>query len=218
MQILQADTYRLAELPAKDIRLLVSSPLFSEHNRPYRKALELAATAGVPAVVLHATEARVRGIASTAKEFGIWMPPIPTFIAGLWRTRFRHGDGRYALTFLAPDFVRTHPLPVEIPRAPVFTKMRINPGCTMSVEENLPFIAALTQPGDLVCDLFCGTGPVGVAACLLGRDFIGCDIDQAAVNIANQRLGVGWPDEYLRYRKHLDTEGKLIDDLLGAVV
>ena len=49
-------------------------------------------------------------------------------------------------------------------------------------------IGQSTQPGQLVCDPFCGSGSVGVAARELGRRAILCDIDTAA---AAGRLRVG---------------------------
>lgn len=40
--------------------------------------------------------------------------------------------------------------------------------------------------GDLVIDPFAGLGPTGVASLKLGRKFIGCDLDQSAVDIAER--------------------------------
>ena len=49
-------------------------------------------------------------------------------------------------------------------------------------------IRSFTYPGDIVLDLFCGTGTACVAAKRLGRNYIGCDIDPDMVKIANRRL------------------------------
>ena len=49
-------------------------------------------------------------------------------------------------------------------------------------------IAALTLPGELVVDPYCGSGTTAVAAKQLGRAFITCDVDPAAVQIALRRL------------------------------
>ena len=49
-------------------------------------------------------------------------------------------------------------------------------------------IEASTNKGDLVVDPFCGSGTTLVAAKELGRKFIGCDINQKAVDIARDRL------------------------------
>ena len=43
-------------------------------------------------------------------------------------------------------------------------------------------------PGELVVDVFCGSGTTGVAALARGCEFIGCDIDEAAVTAARERL------------------------------
>lgn len=45
-----------------------------------------------------------------------------------------------------------------------------------------------TDEGALVCDPFCGSGSVGVAALRLGRRFQGCDICEEALAIATDRL------------------------------
>lgn len=49
-------------------------------------------------------------------------------------------------------------------------------------------ISLATDPGDLVLDPFCGSGTTLVAAKLLGRNYIGIDISDDAVAIANERL------------------------------
>ena len=50
------------------------------------------------------------------------------------------------------------------------------------------YIEALTQPGDLVFDPFCGGGTTAVAAAHTQRRWLTCDIDEEAVWIARQRL------------------------------
>jgi site-specific DNA-methyltransferase (adenine-specific) len=49
-------------------------------------------------------------------------------------------------------------------------------------------VEASAEPGFLVCDPFCGSGSAGVAALRGGCDFIGADIDERAVDIAEDRL------------------------------
>lgn len=49
-------------------------------------------------------------------------------------------------------------------------------------------VAASSCPGDLVLDPFCGSGTTGVAAVELGRRFIGCDLNRAALHVAKKRL------------------------------
>lgn len=46
----------------------------------------------------------------------------------------------------------------------------------------------VTNEGDLVLDPFCGSGTTCVSAKFLNRDFIGIDVSQDAVNLANERL------------------------------
>ena len=45
----------------------------------------------------------------------------------------------------------------------------------------------LSEPGYTVCDPFCGGGSTAVASLLLGRKFIGCDIDNSAVESSTER-------------------------------
>lgn len=45
-----------------------------------------------------------------------------------------------------------------------------------------------TKPGDLVLDVFCGSGTTGVAAARCRRRFIGSDIDEKWVNVTKQRI------------------------------
>jgi site-specific DNA-methyltransferase (adenine-specific) len=49
-------------------------------------------------------------------------------------------------------------------------------------------ILASSKPGDVVLDIFCGSGTTLVASKLHGRNFIGCDSDTDFVNIAKRRL------------------------------
>lgn len=47
-----------------------------------------------------------------------------------------------------------------------------------------PFLAAYTQPGDVVLDPFCGSGMTGVAATRLGRKAVLSDLSPGAVHLA----------------------------------
>lgn len=49
-------------------------------------------------------------------------------------------------------------------------------------------ILMTTEKGDLVVDPFCGGGTVCLVAQKLGRNYIGCEIDEKYFNIAEQRL------------------------------
>ena len=56
------------------------------------------------------------------------------------------------------------------------------------VGEALKYIGDLTQPGDVICDPFLGSGTTAVACKQLGRRFVGCDIDLGCVNLARKRV------------------------------
>lgn len=49
-------------------------------------------------------------------------------------------------------------------------------------------IKSWTNAGDMVFDPFCGSGTTGLAAAKLGRDFVGSDVSEEYLNIAEQRL------------------------------
>lgn len=51
-------------------------------------------------------------------------------------------------------------------------------------------IACATQEGDLVCDLFCGSGTTAVAAAGLGRKFLCMDKSPLAISTAGKRLAL----------------------------
>jgi DNA modification methylase len=60
---------------------------------------------------------------------------------------------------------------------------------TQKTEELLTkIIAASSNPGDLVADLFCGSGTTLAVAEKLGRRWIGCDFGGPAVEITRKRL------------------------------
>lgn len=45
-----------------------------------------------------------------------------------------------------------------------------------------------TKPGDMVLDMFAGSGTTGVACKKLGRDFIGIELDKGYCELARQRI------------------------------
>jgi DNA modification methylase len=49
-------------------------------------------------------------------------------------------------------------------------------------------VCASSNPGDLVADFFCGSGTTLVAAERLGRSWMGCDANPAAVTLARKRI------------------------------
>ena len=52
----------------------------------------------------------------------------------------------------------------------------------------LQFHSCVTYEGDVVVDLFVGSGTTAVAAKRLNRRFVGCDEDEASANTAITRL------------------------------
>lgn len=49
-------------------------------------------------------------------------------------------------------------------------------------------IKASSKEDDLVADFYLGSGTTAVVCKELNRDFIGCDINQRAIDITNKRL------------------------------
>ncbi len=60
-----------------------------------------------------------------------------------------------------------------------------------SLCESLYLVERLTKPGDLVCDPCMGGGTVAQACRLLGRRFVGCDVDEDCVDTVRHRLESG---------------------------
>jgi adenine-specific DNA-methyltransferase len=54
-----------------------------------------------------------------------------------------------------------------------------------------PLIEAFTRPGDVVLDPFCGSGSTLLAAKILGRRFVGIELDAAFCHQAQRRLTGG---------------------------
>lgn len=59
-------------------------------------------------------------------------------------------------------------------------------------QKNLEMVKELvsihTNEGDIVFDPFAGSGTTGLACKLLGRNFIGCEVDENYTNIAKERI------------------------------
>ena len=68
-----------------------------------------------------------------------------------------------------------------------YTGNRLHP-TQKPVEALQPIIAALTRPGDIVLDPFAGSGSTLVAAQLLGRGYVGIELDAGHVRTARRRL------------------------------
>ena len=57
-------------------------------------------------------------------------------------------------------------------------------------------VRLITPPGGRVGDPFLGSGSTAVAAQIEGHDFIGCDIDPGAVDIARARTAFWTPERH----------------------
>jgi DNA modification methylase len=84
--------------------------------------------------------------------------------------------------------------PIEFPRRDslvIYENMgpltKLHP-CVKPPEELAYMIEALTEPGQIVLDCFCGLGSTMVAAARLHRRWIGCDISRRYCQVAMRRL------------------------------
>jgi site-specific DNA-methyltransferase (adenine-specific) len=72
----------------------------------------------------------------------------------------------------------------------VLTCLRVRGGrpTEKPVELIQTLVLQSSSEGEVVIDMFCGSGATGVAALKLGRRFMGCDLDAGAVEYTNNRL------------------------------
>jgi DNA modification methylase len=81
------------------------------------------------------------------------------------------------------------------------------------------FLRLHTKPGEVVLDPFAGSGTTGVACKKMGREFIGFELDQHWVDVANKRIeeteGAGVTEEGLLYNpKYYPKNAKASSDSL----
>ncbi len=76
----------------------------------------------------------------------------------------------------------------SIPTTPKREKMFGSHPTQKPLELMRRLIALCTNEGDLVLDPFCGSGTTGVACALLGRNFVGIDLDQSFLELAAKRI------------------------------
>jgi DNA modification methylase len=74
-----------------------------------------------------------------------------------------------------------------IPDAMTVRDRKLHP-CVKPVQEMAFMIEALTQPGQIVLDCFCGLGSCLIAADQLHRQWIGCDRSRKYCQVARKRL------------------------------
>lgn len=91
--------------------------------------------------------------------------------AGQGHSRWNAGGKRGVYTHLVNNPERTGLHPTEKPRR------------LMS-----EIVADFTQPGDLICDPFMGSGTTGVAAVRAGRRFVGVELNPTYFDLACKRL------------------------------
>ena len=85
------------------------------------------------------------------------------------------------------------------------------------VEAIIPFIRAFSNPGDTICDPFCGSGMTGVAALMEGRNALLSDLSPAAVHIARNYTTPCDSNELLRAFERLERIAKPIIDRLYRI-
>jgi DNA modification methylase len=85
------------------------------------------------------------------------------------KSRFRRGDGRGDVLRGAGQEKDRHPW-------------------QQAEDEAAELVKRFSNPGDLVVDPFVGSATTGAAALRLGRRFLGCDVDPAALEVAAKRL------------------------------
>jgi len=90
---------------------------------------------------------------------------------------FPHRDSLVIYETMFPGFVD----------AMTLRRYKVHP-CVKPVEEMAFMIEALTEPGQIVLNCFCGLGSGLVAAQLLNRQWIGCDKSRKYAQIAMKRL------------------------------
>lgn len=86
------------------------------------------------------------------------------------------------------------------------------------VEVNEVLVKQSSSPGDLIIDPFCGSASCGEAALRQRRRFLGCDISDHAIRIANQRLDAfGRHDSELKRTLSLVTVAPRQPDLFSTL-
>ncbi len=119
-----------------------------------------------------------------------------TFNVDAVRVPYKASSGYAKSGIVARSGKRYTPHPAGTPLDDVWHIPMINPlsheRCGYRYQKPLrllqPIIAALSNPGDLVLDPFCGSGTTLVAAAAAGRRWIGADTDPVAVATTRARL------------------------------
>jgi site-specific DNA-methyltransferase (adenine-specific) len=132
----------------------------------------------------------------------IWEKPAPPPNLGcrcfthstetiLWATKARKGKDRYTFNYdvMKADNDDRQMKNVWRMAAPGKAEKQHGRHPTQKpVELVARCLRAGTNPGDVVLDPFAGSATTGVAALMLGRSFIGCEMDDQFLTIATRRL------------------------------
>lgn len=102
-------------------------------------------------------------------------------------------------------------------RRGVFTRLTNQPDRegTHPTEKPLPLMSELvglfTNPGDLICDPFMGSGTTGMAAVRAGRRFAGIEMDPRYFDLACRRItkALSQPDMFVERPKRVKQEAML---------
>jgi site-specific DNA-methyltransferase (adenine-specific) len=124
------------------------------------------------------------------------LPLLPFFDADAVRQPYKPTSGYAKAGIVSAAGKRYQPHPAGTPVDDVWDIPIVNPlaaeRCGYPTQKPLALlerlIKALSAPGDLVGDFFCGSGTTLVAAQRLGRRWVGGDLSAAAVACAQARL------------------------------
>lgn len=74
---------------------------------------------------------------------------------------------------------------LDIPNIKAGTKVHV---CQKPVELMKILIENSSSEGDIVCDMFMGSGSTGIACVESNRRFLGCEIDKKYFDVATERI------------------------------
>jgi site-specific DNA-methyltransferase (adenine-specific) len=105
--------------------------------------------------------------------------------------RYRRQNGRHAggtCYLVQTREQKPIPFPSERDALITYNDFRSPHPCPKPIEEMEFMVSALTRPGDVVGDFFCGSGTTLLACERLGRKWVGCDISENYCREALKRI------------------------------